>query len=177
MNKAILERARKIKLIAMDIDGVLTKGELIILNSGEEVKIWDIRDRLAYTLIKKSGLDIKLAWITGRKSEEVSARAKELKIDYLYQKMAEKLTPYKDILKKSRLTPEQTAYIGDDWLDIPVLKRAGFSVCPQNTPREVSKYAHYITKVNGGYGVLREVVEIVLMAQGVFEKTLSIYDV
>jgi 3-deoxy-D-manno-octulosonate 8-phosphate phosphatase (KDO 8-P phosphatase) len=174
---SLLKRAKNVKLIAMDIDGVLTKGELILLDSGEEVKAWDIKDRLAYTLLKRSGLGIKLAWITGRESKQVSQRAVELKIDYLYQKMAEKLTPYNEILRESGLRPEQTAYIGDDWLDIPVLKRAGFSACPKNTPPEVSRYAHYVSPLDGGCGVLRDVVEIILKGQGAFDKVLALYDV
>jgi len=177
ISESLINRAKKVKLIAMDLDGVLTRGELIVLESGEEVKIWDIKDRLAYTMIRKSGLGIKLAWITGRASKQVSARALELKIDYVYQQMAEKLTPYLEILQKSGLKPEQTAYLGDDWLDIPILKRAGLSVCPKDTLKEVKKHAHYISRFDGGRGVLRDAVELILKAQGAYKKVLAIYNV
>ncbi|OGS25431.1 MAG: hypothetical protein A2297_00660 [Elusimicrobia bacterium RIFOXYB2_FULL_48_7] len=176
MNKAILDRAKKIKLIAMDLDGVLTKGEMIVLESGEEVKAWDIRDRLAFTLLKKSGLGIELAWITGRASKQVEMRAAELKIKYFYQGVPDKLVPYNEIMKTGSYEAAQVAFLGDDWLDIPILKRAGLAICPKDAAAEAKKHAHYISKYNGGYGVLREAVEIILKAQGAYTKVLGIYD-
>ncbi|MBU2567844.1 MAG: HAD hydrolase family protein [Elusimicrobia bacterium] len=175
ISRGILARAKKIKIIVMDVDGVLTKGELIILDSGEEMKIWDIKDRLAYTIIRKSGLGIKLAWITGRESRQVTARAKELKIDYVYQGVADKLKPIEEIIKKGGYRYEDVCYIGDDWLDIPILKRAGLAVCPADAVPDVFRYAHHRTKVEGGKGVLREVAEIILKSQSAFNKVFGGY--
>ncbi|MBU0951547.1 MAG: HAD hydrolase family protein [Elusimicrobia bacterium] len=176
MKKEILNRAKKIKLIAMDLDGVLTKGEMIVLESGEEVKIWDIRDRLAYTLLKKSGLDINLAWITGRASKQVEIRAAELKIKYFYQGIPDKLAPFEEIVKIGNYEYSQIAFLGDDWLDIPLLRRAGLSICPKDAVPEAKKAAHYISKYNGGYGVFREAVEIILRAQGAYNRVFGIYN-
>ncbi|OGS19941.1 MAG: hypothetical protein A3J83_01515 [Elusimicrobia bacterium RIFOXYA2_FULL_40_6] len=176
MKKEILNRAKKIKLIAMDLDGVLTKGEMIVLESGEEIKIWDIRDRLAYTLLKKSGLIIDLAWITGRASKQVAIRASELKIKYLYQGIPDKLVPFEEIVKTGNYKYSEIAFLGDDWLDIPLLKRAGLSICPKDAVPEVRKIARYISKYNGGYGVFREAVEIILRAQGAYRRVFGIYN-
>jgi len=174
IKKEIIERAKKIKVIATDIDGVLTRGELIVLESGEEIKIWDIKDRFAYTLIRRFAPDIKLAWITGRKSNQVEIRAKELKIEYLYQKCSDKIASFNEILKDGFKNTE-IAYIGDDWLDIPLLKRAGLSICPKNAPEEIKKFVHYVSKYEGGCGVFREIVEIILKARGIYEKAFSFY--
>ena len=175
VSQEILARAKKIRVIAMDVDGVLTKGELIILDSGEELKIWDIKDRFAYTLLRRSGAGIKLGWITGRGSRQITVRAKELKIDYVYQNVADKLKPIEEIIKKGGYRYENLCYIGDDWLDIPVLKRVGLAVCPADAVADVCRYAHYMTTVEGGRGVLREVAEIILKSQGVFNRVFRNY--
>ncbi len=174
MKKEIFKKAKKIKVIGMDIDGVLTKGELIILNSGEEVKIWNIKDRFAYFLVRKFLPGIKLAWITGRESKEVEIRGKELKIEFLYQKCSDKLEYFNKILE-SGYKDEEIAYIGDDWMDIPILKRAGLSISPKDAPNEVKKFVHYISKYDGGCGVFREVVEIILKSRGIYKKVFNLY--
>lgn len=173
-NKKLLEKAKKIKVIATDIDGVLTKGELIVLESGEEIKIWDIKDRFAFSMLKKSGLEVKLAWITARLSKQVAQRAEDVGIDYLYQKSILKIDSFEDIKKKG-YKPEEIAFMGDDWLDIKTLKAAGLSVCPKNAPAEVKKTVNYVSKYNGGCGVFREIVEIVLIANGVYDKVFKAY--
>ncbi|OGS20875.1 MAG: hypothetical protein A2252_00570 [Elusimicrobia bacterium RIFOXYA2_FULL_39_19] len=176
MNKNILKKAKNIRLIAMDLDGVLTRGELIVLESGEEIKFWDIKDRMAYAILRRSGINIDLAWITGRASKQVAIRAKELKIKYFYQGIGDKLVPFEEILKDGKYKSEEVAYLGDDWLDLPVLKRAGLSVAPKDAVPEVLKVVDYISKYNGGYGVFREVVEIVLQARGEYDRVLKIFD-
>jgi 3-deoxy-D-manno-octulosonate 8-phosphate phosphatase (KDO 8-P phosphatase) len=175
-SKKILEKAKKIKVLLSDVDGVLTKGELILLDDGEEVKVWDIKDRLAYTLIRKSGLEIKLGWISGRGCKQLEDRAKELKLTYFYQNVKDKLVVYNEILKLSKCLPEEIAYIGDDWLDIPVLKRVGLSVCPKDAVEEVKKYVNFISSYNSGCGVFREVVELILKAQNKWDYVFSIYN-
>ena len=174
--KKILEKAKKIRLIALDVDGVLTAGEFIILNSGEEVKIWNIKDRYAYALLKKTGLDIKLAWITARESDQVKIRAEEQKIDFLYQKQINKAQAFEDIAKKTGLNYDNMVFIGDDWIDIPVLRRAGLSICPNDSPEEVKRNSDYTSKYPGGKGVFREVVEIIAKAQNAYKKIIDEYE-
>lgn len=175
--KNIINRAKKIKLLAMDIDGVLTKGELIILNSGEEVKIWDIKDRLAFSLLEKSGLDIKLAWISARASKQIEDRAKELKIDFFYENCSDKSKVIQEIIEKANLKYEEIAYIGDDFIDIPVLKKVSLAVCPKDAPKEVKKNCHYVSSKEGGKGVLRELIEIIIKSKGKWDDVLKLYEV
>ncbi len=176
MNKKLLNKFKKIKLLLMDVDGVLNKGELIILDNNEEVKIWDIKDRFAFTMLYKSGLDVKLGWISGRQSKQLETRAKELKLDFFYQGVDDKLRVYEEILNITKLNPENIAYIGDDWLDIPVLKRVGLSICPKDAVEEVKKVCKYVTKSAGGYGVFREVIELLLKSKGKWDYVFSLYN-
>src|SRR5689334_12325817 len=101
----VLRRAKKIRLLAMDVDGVLTAGEIIILNSGEEVKVWSVKDRMGFAMLRASGLAIRLAWITARESEQVRQRAKDLKIDFLFQKCGDKWAALKDCARQAGVSP------------------------------------------------------------------------
>lgn len=175
MKKNIIEKAKKIKLIAMDIDGVLTAGEFIVFNSGEEVKIWNIKDRFGFALLRNSGIDIKLAWITARESEQVAVRAKELKIEFLFQKCFEKSKALEEIANKTGFKKENMLFAGDDWLDIPAMSKAGLSVCPKDAHEEVIKIVDYVSKYEGGKGVFREIVEIILNSRNLYEKSLQNY--
>lgn len=172
MKKSLNRIAQKIKLIAMDIDGVLTAGELIILDSGEEVKIWNIKDRFAFTLLRNANLGIKLMWVTARQSKQVEIRSQELKIDYLYQNQPNKLQAIKEVMIKEGIDFTAVAYIGDDLLDVPALQKVGFSVCPKDAPEEVKKAVKYVSKYCGGKGVFREVVEIIIKSYGKWSKVM-----
>jgi len=167
--------AKNIKLIATDIDGVLTDGRIIILDSGEEVKIWDVADRFAFTLLRNFGGHIKMAWITGRKSRQVAARAGEVGVHYLYQRCMDKMSAMNEIIEKEKIKISEVAYIGDDLLDLPVLTRCGFSCCPANAVPEVKEAVDYITRASGGRGVFREVVETIFKAQGLWKDVLKKY--
>lgn len=173
-NRKLAKKAKLVKLIGMDVDGVLTAGEIIILNDGEELKIWNVKDRLGFHLVRQVE-GIKFAWISGRASLEVTARAKELGIEALYQGCKDKSGVYEEILKNFNLKPEETAFIGDDLIDIPILQRVGLAVCPQDAPAEVKKEVDYIAAVSGGKGVLREVVELILKSQGIWDKATAEY--
>jgi 3-deoxy-D-manno-octulosonate 8-phosphate phosphatase (KDO 8-P phosphatase) len=176
--KNIIDKAKKIKLIAMDVDGVLTGGEIIFYESGnkiKETKIWSVRDRMGFSLLRSARSDLKLAWITGRYCKHVADQAKELRIEAFVQDCMDKATAMKAIMKKFSLKPEQILYIGDDLVDVPVLKMAGLAVAPNDAIDEVLNVAGYVTNKAGGKGVFREVVELVLKARGLWNKAASKY--
>jgi len=160
-----IARAKKIRLIGMDVDGVLTGGDVIILESGEEIKLWNAKDRLGLTLMRDSNMPIKTAWITGRRSRAVELAAKDLGIHYLVQKCSDKKKALEIILKKSRIRPEEAAFIGDDLIDVPVLRSVGFAACPSDAVPEVKKIVHYISPRMGGRGAVRDVCDFILKAQ------------
>lgn len=172
---ALAAKARKIKLIAMDVDGVLTGGEMIVLDSGEEVKVWSVKDRLGFHLVHRSGAGIKFAWISGRGGSHVVRCAQEVGVEYLYQNCMRKMDAMKEIMAKAGVSAEEILYIGDDLIDIPVLKAAGIGVCPADSPEEIKKAADYTSPLPGGKGVLREVAELVLKSKGLWEKATRHY--
>lgn len=169
----ILEKAKNIKFLVCDVDGVLTKGEIIIFNNEEEIKIWNVKDGMGYNLLSRSGLNIQTAWITGRVSLQVQKRAKDIKIDYLVENCSDKLKALNDILKVTGLNLAEVAYIGDDIIDISILKAVGFSACPKDATQDVKNNSLYISALNGGEGVVRDVIEIIMKSQGAWEKVLD----
>lgn len=171
----ILSAAKNIKLIATDIDGVLTAGEVILLENNEEIKIWNVKDRAGIAYIQKHLPDVKFAWITGRQSKQVRLRARELKIDYLIQSCCDKKQALEGIAADLKINLSQVAYIGDDIIDIGVLKSAGLSVCPADASDDVKKKVLYVSAYEGGKGVLREVCEIILKSKGEWDKVLKYY--
>lgn len=168
--KTIFKKAKNIKLIAMDIDGVLTAGEILILDSGEEVKLWNVKDRMGFYLVKRSGSGIKLAWITGRGSKQVEKCAKSVGIDFLYQNCNIKMEAISKIMKKTGLKLSEIAFIGDDLVDYHVLSNAGLSVCPKDAPKEIKDAVDYVSPLNGGKGVLRELADMILKSQGFWKR-------
>jgi 3-deoxy-D-manno-octulosonate 8-phosphate phosphatase (KDO 8-P phosphatase) len=177
MNKnKIFAKAKNIKLLACDIDGVLTRGEMIVFNSGEEIKIWNVKDGMGYTLLSRTSPRIKTAWITGRKSLQVESRAAEMKIDYLIQNCTNKKQSIETIAQKENLDLSQIAYIGDDVIDIAVLKAVGLSSCPADACFEAREAAGFISSINGGNGVVREMIEIIMKSLGEWKKVLERYE-
>ena len=161
----ILKAAKNIKVIASDIDGVLTAGEIILLPDGNELKIWNVNDGAGVSLIKKSLPNIKFVWLTARKSRQVALRAKELKIDLLVQNCRDKKSEILKIVKKYKVDISSVAYMGDDIIDIPVLKIAGLSACPYDAVEEVKAVSSFISNFYGGKGAFREICNLVLKAQ------------
>ncbi len=153
----------KIKAFLFDVDGVLTGGEIIYANGGEEAKAFNIKDGWAIVEIKNHGFISGI--ITGRSSELVTKRAAELKIDYLVQGELKKLEAYERFKEQYELQDEEIAYIGDDLIDLPILIRCGFAVCPADSCKEVRKRVHLISEFGGGKGAAREMIEKVLKAQ------------
>lgn len=148
----------------MDVDGVLTDGKIIISSDGSESKAFNLLDGHGIRMWRRAGL--KAALISGRESAVTKQRAKELEIDFLYQPCQEKLACFEKLLADSQLEPKNIAYIGDDVLDIPIVRRAGFGVAVANAVDELKSCAHYVTSGTGGNGAVREVVEYILKNTG-----------
>jgi 3-deoxy-D-manno-octulosonate 8-phosphate phosphatase (KDO 8-P phosphatase) len=167
----LLERAERIRLLALDVDGVLTDGRLYYDNAGNETKAFSTRDGLGLRLLAIQGIE--LALITARTSEIVKRRAAELGITRIYQGSIRKLDAFHELLAATGLAPEQVCYAGDDWLDLPILERAGLAVTPADGDPLVRQRAHWTTTRPGGNGAVREICDLILAAQGLDDKALD----
>ena len=166
-------RMKKVKMLILDADGVLTDGRIIWTSSAEEMKFFNVQDGVGIVLAQRAGL--KVAIISARKSKVTEIRAKELKIAEVYQTTESKLVAYKRLKDKYKLADEEVAYIGDDLHDLPVLRRVGFAVATANAQEEVKQVSHYTTKKNGGNGAVREVINMILKAKGLWDKAVEKY--
>ena len=164
-------KAKAIRLAIFDVDGVLTDGGLHYSDSGEETKIFDVRDGHGMKMLQASG--VALAIITSRSSRCVARRAENLGIDHVFQGVEEKLATFETLAKRLALQPAQCAYMGDDWVDLPVLTRCGFAVSVPEAPAAVRQRVHYVTSAGGGRGAVREACELIMHAQGTFEAHLA----
>jgi 3-deoxy-D-manno-octulosonate 8-phosphate phosphatase (KDO 8-P phosphatase) len=160
-----------IQLILMDVDGVLTNGKIVYTSNGEELKEFNVQDGMGITLARMAGL--KTGIITGRHSPMVAKRAKELKFDVISQGHFNKLPEYEKIKKELNMDDSQIAYIGDDLLDIPILKRVGFSIAVANARDEVKAVCNDVTIAAGGNGAVREMIDKILKRQNKMEKLLT----
>jgi 3-deoxy-D-manno-octulosonate 8-phosphate phosphatase (KDO 8-P phosphatase) len=167
----VKQRLQQIKLILFDVDGVLCSGDITYLDTGQEIKTFDVQDGMGITLAHRAGLMTGI--LTGRKSKAVSRRSKELKVTILSQGEFNKWQPYLQIKKKLNLHDQEICYIGDDVLDLPVLKAAGFSVAVANAREEVKAVADYVTVARGGRGAVREVIDLILKRQGKFDVVIE----
>jgi 3-deoxy-D-manno-octulosonate 8-phosphate phosphatase (KDO 8-P phosphatase) len=172
-DQEIIERARKIKLVMLDCDGVLTDGRIIMLPDGDETKAFDVKDGHAIVMGKRAGL--RMAIISGRKSSVVRARAKELGVAQLYEMAWVKKEPYEKILAEEELTDEEVCYVGDDVVDIPLIRRAGLGVAVADAVEEVKQNSHIVTTRRGGRGAVREVIEFILKAQDKWDEAMARY--
>ena len=161
------QKLKKIKLILFDVDVVLTDGSIIYTDKGTEIKSFNLQDGMGITLARKSGLLTGI--ITGRLSSMVSRRAEELKIDTISQGSCNKLGPYLEVLKKYNLEDDDVCYIGDDVVDMVILKRVGFSAAVANAREEVKAICDYVTVARGGHGAVREVIDLILKRQSKFD--------
>lgn len=165
---AVLRRARRIRLLLMDVDGTMTDGGVRLLSWPDgtvtEMKVFNSQDGVAMHMARRAGL--RTGMITGRESPATSYRARELGMEFVSQKSREKLPALEDILARSGVPAEETAYVGDDLPDLVVMERVGLAVAVANATPEVKRQAHYVTRASGGAGALREVVELILRAQG-----------
>lgn len=165
--------AKHIKAIVFDVDGVLTNGGIIYTNSGDELKIFNVRDGQIIKHLKRN--DIILGAITGRTSALVARRCQELDLDFFYQDVKDKFAVYEEVIKKYELEEVQVAYIGDDIIDLKPLKYCGLGIAPADAPEYVKTYADVVTDARGGEGVLREAADFILASQGLLRGVIENY--
>jgi 3-deoxy-D-manno-octulosonate 8-phosphate phosphatase (KDO 8-P phosphatase) len=170
---------KNIRVLLTDVDGCLTDSRLFYVPDGRggmaETKGFSSQDGMAFRWLIGAG--VKVGWISGRDSPATVERAQMLGIHYIYQNHLEKLGPYAEIKEKSGVADEEVCYIGDDLPDAPIMLRAGFAVAPANSAPEIKAISHYVTKAEGGYGAAREVIELILKAQGKWDAVLEKYGV
>jgi len=162
MNPNFLEKAKKIKYLLLDVDGVLTNGTVFVSERGEESLGFSIYDGMGIALFKKAGLDV--GFVSGRKSMAVESRASALGVSDCYLGISDKVNIYNEILIKHGLKDEEVAYVGDDLIDLPVLRRVGFSVAVPNAVDAVLKEVDWVTERKGGEGAIRELIDAILLA-------------
>ena len=168
-----IDRARKIVLMAVDVDGVLTDGTLFVGAGGEEFKAFNSLDGHGMKMLAENGLT--LAIITGRNSASVAARARELGITHLFQGVHDKLQVCETLLVKTGLQQDQFGYMGDDLPDLALLSQCGFAATVPQAPEAVKHAAHFISQRNAGHGAAREVCDFILCAQGKLDSTIKAY--
>jgi len=168
-----LERIKKIKVLILDIDGVMTDGHIIYSIYGDELKFFDVQDGFGITLLNKAG--IKSVIITAKKSRIVKLRARDMKVAKAYQGYMDKVKAFNKALRKFRVKPEEVCFIGDDLIDLPVLKRVGFAVGVPNAVEEVKQHAHHITERAGGHGAVRELCDLILKSQNKWDLATAKY--
>jgi 3-deoxy-D-manno-octulosonate 8-phosphate phosphatase (KDO 8-P phosphatase) len=176
IDSEILEKARQIKLIIFDIDGVLTDGSLFYDNAGNEYKAFNSKDGHGIRMLQEFG-EVEIALITGRKSELVLHRAQNLKISpsLIYQGYRDKRPAFHDLLTKTEMAEENIAYVGDDVVDLPIMTKVGLSIAVGDAVDYVKKQADWVTTNHGGKGAVRETCEMILHAQGRLENVLESY--
>lgn len=173
MTGEIRQRAARIKLLLMDCDGVLTDGRIALLPEGDEQKTFHVRDGQGLVLLHRAGLLSGI--ISGRKSSLVDRRAEELGINYVRQGSWNKIEDFNEILNLAGTTVEETAFVGDDITDIPLMLRVGLAVAVADAVPETKQAAHLITKERGGKGAVREVTDLILQSQGRWQGLMKRY--
>jgi 3-deoxy-D-manno-octulosonate 8-phosphate phosphatase (KDO 8-P phosphatase) len=163
----VMDRASRVRIAAFDVDGILTDGRLYYTDSGEEIKAFHVQDGHGIKMLSKSGIAV--AIITSRTSRVVENRARDLGIGFLFQGVANKLDTLHDLLRRLQIDMQEASYMGDDLIDLPVLRRCGFAASVPDAPAVVRKHAHYVTRAAGGCGAVREFAELVMQAQGTLD--------
>jgi 3-deoxy-D-manno-octulosonate 8-phosphate phosphatase (KDO 8-P phosphatase) len=167
------QRAAKIRLVLFDVDGVLTDGKILLHADGSESKTFDIKDGTGIVWALKQGLTV--GFLSARSSLATSQRAAQLGVTLVHQGVKSKLDTYEQIVDGLILDDEQAAYMGDDLLDLPVLSRVGLATAPADAAAEVRARVHWVSRANGGSGAARELIEMILRAQGRWEPLLAAY--
>ncbi len=179
MTDLITELASRIKLLLMDVDGVLTNGKLFNVPDAAgkmvETKGFDSQDGIALQWLSWKG--IRTGVISGRESPATEERARQVKMTYVYQGHIEKVPILEEILRDARIDASQVAYVGDDLTDVVIMRRVGLAIAPANAREEVKQAAHFVTRASGGEGAVREVIELLMKAQGLWAEILRHYEI
>ena len=171
--QVITEKAKKLKLLILDVDGVLTDGKLFFDHQGNEYKSFHARDGHGIKLLRQTGVEV--AVISGRKSNSVALRMKNLGIEHVYQGHENKQAAFNEIIEKIGITPEQAAHVGDDLLDLPIMTRVGLAIAVSDANFAVKQRADWCTTLPGGHGAVREVCDFIMQAQGHFDEVVNAY--
>ncbi|MDD2365225.1 MAG: phenylphosphate carboxylase subunit delta [Desulfuromonadaceae bacterium] len=168
------DRLKEIRLLLLDVDGVMTNGGIIYDANGLETKVFNVKDGHGIKMLQRYGIQVGI--ITGRSSKVVDLRAKELGIDLLYQGSLKKLESYDDIKLKTGFVDSQIAYVGDDVIDVPVMRRVAFAAAPSDALPEARNAAYYVTSAAGGCGAVREVCDMILKGRGLWSDISDRYE-
>jgi 3-deoxy-D-manno-octulosonate 8-phosphate phosphatase (KDO 8-P phosphatase) len=168
------EILRGIRLLLLDVDGVMTDGGIIYDGNGLETKVFNVKDGHGIKMLQRYGIEVGI--ISGRSSVVVDVRARELGIELVYQGALKKLVSYEDVKRKTGLQDSQIAYMGDDIIDVPVMRRVGFSAAPSDALQEAHAAAHYVASRGGGKGAVREVCDLILKGRDVWDEVAARYE-
>lgn len=169
----VLDKAKNIKLVIFDVDGVLTDGSLFYGDDGQEYKAFNSLDGHGMKMLQQSGVLVGI--ITGRTSDVVTHRMKNLNITHVYQGKLEKLPAYEDLIDKLSLKPEQVAYVGDDVVDLPIMIRVGLAITVPSAHELAKQHSHWTTTQKAGSGAAREICELIMKAQGTYDQAIEKY--
>ena len=173
INAEVRARVEQVKILALDVDGVLTDGRLFYHDDGTESKTFDVRDGHGIKMLRQAGIET--AIISGRRCPCVDKRAADLGIKEVFQGVRDKVPSLQKLLSAKGLQPEQMAFVGDDVVDLPVMNRVGFAVAVADASEHLFDMAHYVTLAPGGRGAVREVAELILGVQGLWSKVAAVY--
>ncbi len=171
--QSVVEKAKKLKLLILDVDGVLTDGKLFFDNDGNEYKSFHAQDGHGIKMLRQTGVEV--AVISGRKSKSVALRMKNLGIEHVYQGHENKIAAFSELIEKLGITPEQAAHVGYDVIDLPVMIRVGLAIAVNDANFAVKQHADWCTTLPGGQGAVREVCDFIMQAQGHFDEMLNAY--
>jgi len=174
MEEHILNKAKKVKLLLLDVDGVLTDGRIIYDSNGRDMKFFDVHDGMGVHLLKKAG--IKTILITAKGSRAIKPRARDMGVEKVFENITPKTLVLDKILKKYNVAIDEICFVGDDLVDLCLLKRVGFAIAVCNAAAEIKQNSCYITSREGGRGAVREVAELILKAQGKWQEVVADYD-
>jgi len=174
IEQSVLMRVKKIKLLLLDVDGVLTDGRIIYDSRGRDSKFFDVHDGMGVYLLRKAG--IKTILITAKGSRAIRPRAKDMRVEAVFENISPKSAALDKILKKYKVSKDEICFVGDDLVDLCLMKRVGFPVAVFNACPEIKQAASYITLREGGRGAVREVSELILKTQGRWLETVGLYD-
>ena len=170
-----IDKVKKIKILLLDVDGVLTDGRIIYDSRGRDSKFFDVHDGMGVYLLKKAGIPTIL--ITAKGSRAIRPRAKDMQVDCVYENISPKTSILEQILSKYKVKKDELCFVGDDLLDLGLMKKVGLPIAVANACPEIKKQAGYITSREGGRGAVREVAELILKTQGKWDELIKIYDV